>query len=137
MLTLEEQSLRIEAILQSVYGNSPWTQEQIARDLTSSQTRYFYVYESDLVVGFLALQELFGESEITQLAVDRAYQGKGYGRQLLSKLADYPEKIFLEVRVSNHRAQALYQSFGFKEVGLRPKYYHHPVEDALLMVRDI
>ena len=37
----------------------------------------------------------------------------------------------LEVRVSNLRAQALYQKFGFVPCGIRPKNYHD--EDALDM----
>jgi ribosomal-protein-alanine N-acetyltransferase len=41
--------------------------------------------------------------------------------------------LSLEVRVSNRAAQGLYRSFGFREVGIRPKYYADNGEDALLM----
>ena len=38
----------------------------------------------------------------------------------------------LEVRVSNHGAQALYHEFGFAPVGMRKRYYEN-VEDAIVM----
>jgi [ribosomal protein S18]-alanine N-acetyltransferase len=40
------------------------------------------------------------------------------------------------VRASNVEAQALYRRFGFAPVGVRKAYYTHPVEDALVMLRD-
>jgi ribosomal-protein-alanine N-acetyltransferase len=43
--------------------------------------------------------------------------------------------VSLEVRLSNHAAQALYRKFGFREVGTRPRYYADNGEDALLMDR--
>jgi ribosomal-protein-alanine N-acetyltransferase len=43
------------------------------------------------------------------------------------------EVAWLEVRPSNLAARALYESFGFKEVGRRPRYYDDTQEDALLL----
>ena len=43
--------------------------------------------------------------------------------------------VFLEVRVSNHGAKALYQRLGFAENGVRRDYYDNPVEDAIVMRR--
>ena len=43
---------------------------------------------------------------------------------------------WLEVRPSNLAALALYESFGFKEVGRRPRYYDDTQEDALLLTLD-
>jgi ribosomal-protein-alanine N-acetyltransferase len=43
----------------------------------------------------------------------------------------------LEVRVSNHAAAALYRKFGFREVGIRPRYYADNGEDARLMDLDL
>jgi ribosomal-protein-alanine N-acetyltransferase len=42
----------------------------------------------------------------------------------------------LEVRASNQAAQALYQKFGFKVLGLKEEYYKDTQEDALIMVLD-
>ena len=87
-------------------------------------------------MGSIALQDLAGELEITQLAVKKAYQGQGLANQLMGFLADRPERLFLEVRVSNKVARALYEKHGFQPVGQRKNYYQNPVEDAILMARE-
>ena len=42
----------------------------------------------------------------------------------------------LEVRVSNRQAIAMYEQFGFRSAGVRPRYYHDNGEDALIMWLD-
>ena len=42
----------------------------------------------------------------------------------------------LEVRLSNIPARTLYQRFGFRPVGVRPRYYSDNGEDALIMTTD-
>ena len=47
-----------------------------------------------------------------------------------------PEQSFtLEVRTSNAPAIALYERYGFKSVGTRPRYYADTGEDAIIMWR--
>ena len=126
----------ILALLSDVYGLSPWNLEQIEADLKQANTEYFYLYDDQTLIGFLALQDLAGELEITQLAVKKAYQGQGLANQLMGFLADRPERLFLEVRVSNQVAKALYEKHGFQPVGQRKNYYQNPIEDAILMARE-
>ena len=126
----------ILALLSDVYGVSPWNLEQIEADVKQANTEYFYLYEAQALIGFLAIQDLAGELEITQLAVKKAYQGQGLANQLMGFLADRPERIFLEVRASNQVARALYEKHGFLPVGQRKNYYQNPVEDAILMARE-
>ena len=45
-------------------------------------------------------------------------------------------RAILEVRASNVGAQQLYYRLGFAPVGVRPKYYRRPSEDALILWRD-
>ena len=42
----------------------------------------------------------------------------------------------LEVRLSNQAARLLYQRFGFRPVGVRPRYYSDNGEDALIMTTE-
>lgn len=126
----------ILALLSDVYGVSPWNLEQIEADMKQANTEYFYLYDDQALIGFLALQDLAGELEITQLAVKKAYQGQGLANQLMGFLADRPERLFLEVRASNQVAKALYEKHGFQPVGQRKNYYQNPVEDAILMARE-
>lgn len=78
------------------------------------------------------------EAELETIAVATEYQHRGLGRRLFSALAGELreakiDRILLEVRASNYRAQALYRSLEFEETGRRPRYYTDPVEDAVLL----
>lgn len=88
------------------------------------------------MLGFLAIQDLAGEVEMTQIAILPSHQELGLASQLMTHLDSIESDIFLEVRESNHRAQGLYQKFGFKFIGKRPDYYRNPIETALLMKRE-
>jgi ribosomal-protein-alanine N-acetyltransferase len=44
--------------------------------------------------------------------------------------------VTLEVRLSNVAARQLYQRFGFRPVGVRPRYYSDNGEDALIMTTE-
>lgn len=136
MRSLEEKAAAVFKILSDSYNQSPWSLEQIKADMQQDNVDYFFAEDEQVVAGFLSVQQLVGELEITNIAVRRSSQGQGLGAQLMSFLnaVDFP--IFLEVRVSNSRAQALYQKFGFEEVGRRKNYYHEPMEDAIIMKRE-
>ncbi|ABF34728.1 TPA: ribosomal protein S18-alanine N-acetyltransferase [Streptococcus pyogenes] len=136
MKTVEEQAKKIYQLLEMVYGTSPWTLEQVLIDIRRDQTDYFLLYDYDKLLGFLAIQDLAGEVEMTQIAILPSHQGLGLASQLMTHLGSIESDIFLEVRESNHRAQGLYQKFGFKFIGKRPDYYRNPIETALLMKRE-
>jgi ribosomal-protein-alanine N-acetyltransferase len=92
------------------------------------------------LLGFGCLWTILEEAHITVLAVRPEYQGQGFGKSvvwgLLKKARDRQlEWATLEVRASNHVAIALYESFGFQEIGRRPKYYEVTGEDALMLWR--
>lgn len=128
-------SRAVYAILQNVYGTSPWSLEQIEADMRREDTTYFFVSDK-AIVGFLAVQWLGQEAEMTQIAVLKSYQGRGYGDLLLNQLTGRTQDIFLEVRASNQAAIGLYTKHGFQMIGRRKNYYHAPIEDALLMKRE-
>ena len=79
-----------------------------------------------------------GEAELQTIAVSVAQRRRGVAHQLLSAvLAELRRasvaELWLEVRISNAPAIALYRALGFQETGRRRGYYSDPVEDALLM----
>lgn len=74
------------------------------------------------------------EAEILNLAVHPAYRRSGIATALLTHvLARSGSTLFLEVRESNRAALALYQKFGFREIGHRANYYNSPDEAAIVM----
>ncbi|EJN94441.1 ribosomal-protein-alanine acetyltransferase [Streptococcus ratti FA-1 = DSM 20564] len=132
----QEIAVTLFSILKDVYDIAPWSKEQILADINRPEADYFFAYDDKEIVGFLSIQHLVGEIELTNLAVKKAYQGQGLGSQLLEMLTRDELPIFLEVRASNQTAQALYQKFGFQIVAKRKDYYHNPKEDAILMKRE-
>ena len=126
----------IYAVMTDVYPVSPWTLEQIQADLSQDQTWYALAYDGAEVIGFLAVQENIFEAEVLQIAVKRAYQGQGIASALFAQLPKNKE-VFLEVRKSNHRAQAFYKKEKMVIIAERKAYYHNPVEDAIIMKREI
>ena len=126
----------IYEVMTDVYPVSPWTLEQIQADLSQDQTWYALAYDGIEVIGFLAVQENLFEAEVLQIAVKQTYQGQGIASALFATLPTGKE-IFLEVRKSNQRAQAFYKKEKMAVIAERKAYYHSPVEDAIIMKREI
>lgn len=136
MKDLQTSVTAVYEILSDVYPVSPWSEKQILSDMQQDNVDYFFVKKDEKIVGFLAISQLAGELEITNIAIKKAYQGHGLGSQLLADLDHVDFPIFLEVRASNTPAQALYKKCGFGIIGKRKQYYHEPVEDAIIMKRE-
>lgn len=93
------------------------------------------------IIGFSGLWLMVDEAHITTIAMHPEYRGNGLGEFLLVSLIDISYNIgakwvTLEVRVSNHTAQNLYRKYGFREAGVRHRYYSDNQEDALIMWTD-
>lgn len=110
----------------------PWAKGTL---LNSQGERYLNLKLSveNRIVAFAICQFMLDEATLFNIAVDPAYQDKGYGKQLLQALiAQLQQKqittLWLEVRASNTTAQKLYFSLGFNEVTVRKNYY--PTQDG-------
>lgn len=85
------------------------------------------------------------EVHLLNLAVLPVLEGRGHGRFMLDALCQQALRrrlglLWLEVRVSNARARALYERYGFRSVGLRRRYYPAQAgtrEDAVVMRLDL
>lgn len=79
-----------------------------------------------------------GDSELESVAVAESLRRRGIGRALCAAVAEWcrqqgARELLLEVRASSTGAIALYKRLGFDPVGSRPRYYHQPVDDAVVM----
>ena len=121
----------------------PWP-AKVFHDLFKSQHVRCTVVENERadVVAFALVQQALDEASLLNIVVNPSCQGQGIGRLLLNHLIDHllhaavVRHFFLEVRVSNFSAIALYLSCGFVEVGERRDYYvtrSGGKEDALMM----
>jgi ribosomal-protein-alanine N-acetyltransferase len=94
--------------------------------------------QSGEVAGFAIASRVVPEAELETIAVASGHQRQGIGSRLLAALihALKPAEVHqlhLEVRASNHPAIRFYESKNFKQIGVRPRYYIDPEEDAILM----
>jgi len=93
------------------------------------------------IVGFVGVWLMPDEAHIVTIAVRESHRGRGIGELLLiaaialATLNDR-EAVTLEVRASNQAAQALYEKYGFRKVGVRHRYYSDNQEDAVIMTTD-
>ena len=81
------------------------------------------------------------EAHITTFAVHPAYRRRRIGERLLLAMLDlsadrHATEATLEVRLSNLGARRLYEKYGFRPVGIRPRYYSDNGEDALIMTTE-
>ena len=119
----------------------PWSQNAIIE--AAEYGTVFLVAEYDnRVVGYLGMKPVLDEGFISNVAVTSSARGKGVGSKLLEKLSDFAKEkgiktISLEVRPSNAPAIALYEKFGYKQVGRRRNFYSHPTEDGLVLTLEV
>jgi ribosomal-protein-alanine N-acetyltransferase len=120
--------------------SSPCSEAALAEELSNSDS-HFLVAECDGIAGYIGVQEICGEAYITNIAVFGEYRKAGIGRALLKSACDGAKSrncsfITLEVRESNYPAISLYESEGFKRVGVRKNFYSSPTENAVLFTKN-
>jgi [ribosomal protein S18]-alanine N-acetyltransferase len=131
----------ITAIERASFGD-PWSAADFASVLSLAHTIFLVAETAGAagIAGYVVAVAVIDEAEILNVAVDPVLRGNGIGGQLLdAALAEVDEKgaksVFLEVRLSNAAARALYGSRRFIEMSRRKGYYRNPPEDALVMRR--
>lgn len=130
--------------------SDPWTASAIAATLRYDHMRVLVAEERGELggdgagrpLGYVVAMVAGQEAEIADLAVSPDARRRGIGRALIDRLladleAEGVESVFLEVRESNRGARALYESRAFRGIGRRRGYYRLPVEDALLLKREL
>jgi ribosomal-protein-alanine N-acetyltransferase len=125
--------------IENVIYTHPWTRGNFADSLTAGS--HCWVLElSGVLAGYAVLSTAAGEAHLLNLSIAAAWQRRGLGRGFLTYLIDYINKseisaLFLEVRVSNTAARALYAQAGFREIGIRRGYYpaYDGREDAIVL----
>ncbi|MFH0881973.1 MAG: ribosomal protein S18-alanine N-acetyltransferase [bacterium] len=92
---------------------------------------------NDTLVGYLLGMQAADEAELLNIGVIPEARRQGVGRGLLKIWLERMHErgtrnIYLDVRISNHSAIQLYESFSFAVAGCRPHYYPDG-EDSLVM----
>ena len=125
--------------IENVIYTHPWTRGNFTDSLRSG-SHCFVMEFNGVMSGYAVLNMAAGEAHLLNLSIGAAWQRRGLGRSFLLYLIDFIVQnkilsLFLEVRVSNLAAQALYAQTGFREIGMRRGYYpaHVGREDAIVL----
>ncbi len=127
------------ADMESAAFSRPWSYDSLAEEL-QNPLAVFYVaedVEAESAVGYVGMHHILDEGYITNLVVHPGRRREGIASALIKEIIEYAEhhdlkRVTLEVRVSNARAIALYEKFGFEKDGVRPDFYDSPKEDAAI-----
>jgi [ribosomal protein S18]-alanine N-acetyltransferase len=122
-----------------------WSEGMMRGELADQPRSRHYVVaveeESGTIVGYAGLAAAADQADVQTIAVRAAHQGRGIGGALLRELLAEARRrgaleIFLEVRADNPGARAVYDRFGFAEIGVRTRYYDDGT-DAIMMKRKL
>ncbi len=122
--------------------SAPWPAHAYRQELETNRLAHYMVARwGDEIVGFAGMWLLVDEAHVTTFATRRSWRRQGIGERLLLALLDLARargahEATLEVRPSNGPARRLYEKYGFRVVGLRPRYYTDNHEDALIMTTE-
>lgn len=131
-----DEVLRVEL---SAYAH-PWSRGNFLDSLKSGYQAQMLLADDTLLGYFVAMKGV-DEVHLLNITVAPAWQSQGWGRVMLDALSLWArgqgaEWLWLEVRVSNHRAERMYEAQGFRRVGERKNYYPAAEgrrEDAIVM----
>lgn len=108
----------------------PWTLGNFTDSLVAGYPARVLVDDArgDRIIGYFVAMEGVDEVHLLNITVTPAEQGRGLGRWMLDALVELcrgcdAQQLWLEVRQSNPKAKALYERYGFREVGVRRGYY--------------
>ena len=132
---------QVAAIEKECFGREGWSEKSVAGELTNSLAYWLVALDGDRVAGYVGSQTVCGETDMMNVAVTADYRWQGIAERLVNALVEALKGqgsrcLTLEVRASNDPAKALYEKLGFIQVGLRPRYYQNPREDALILRKE-
>ncbi|MDR1464940.1 MAG: ribosomal protein S18-alanine N-acetyltransferase [Oscillospiraceae bacterium] len=142
IVPLEESHLPAAAALERRAFAVPWSEQAIRSGMRSPYASYLAALWEGTLVGYLGVTQILDIADVANIAVDPPFRRQGIANALLSRAEAAAAlrgaaEIRLEVRASNAPARALYAARRYQEVGRRPKYYHSPQEDALLLTLSV
>ncbi|HET6336557.1 MAG TPA: ribosomal protein S18-alanine N-acetyltransferase [Polyangiales bacterium] len=118
----------------------PWTRQEFEKELKRDYAvlRVLRPSAEESVCAFANYWHIGDELQLMNVATLPELQKRGHGSALLVDLLQHGRErqvklVTLEVRRSNAAARSLYVSFGFRELGIRQRYYSDNGEDAIVM----
>jgi ribosomal-protein-alanine N-acetyltransferase len=131
-------------LVENAAFDDPWPVEVFEAELRHSWSHCVVVEarETGRLLGHAVFWVVADEVHLLNLAVHPDARSQKLGRMLLGEVLQAARLnrarfITVEVRSSNTIARSMYESAGFKQVGVRPRYYASDGEDAVIMLFDL
>jgi ribosomal-protein-alanine N-acetyltransferase len=108
-----------------------WTEDALLLELVHDDAVVIGRHVEEVLVAYCVARAIVDERWILNIATHPEHRRRGHADALLKAAAQMAHgtthapttSLWLEVRASNHGAQALYMRHGFVVVGRRPAYY--------------
>ncbi len=139
----------LDAIMEletSTFASDAWSRGSMRAELGSRHAYYLVAETAEAphpdaaLVGYAGLLAPLGsgQADVQTIAVAPAARRHGLGRALMVAMLDEAPRrgaaeVLLEVRADNPNARALYESLGFEQIAVRPRYYQPDGVDAHIM----
>jgi [ribosomal protein S18]-alanine N-acetyltransferase len=118
---------------------TPWSLAMFVLELSKPSGLCLAASAGESLLGYVICSRYDQVWHLMNIAVGPESRRAGVAAKLMTRLFEEAGGVLpftLEVRVSNHQAIAMYERFGFRSAGVRPRYYHDNGEDALIMWLD-
>lgn len=118
-----------------------WNYNVFKSEIINPNSSYIVAKFKNEIIGFAGFYQCLDEIDITNVVIKKIYRNLGLGKLLFKNLLDlaiskHPTSITLEVAENNNPAIKIYSNFGFKNVGLRKKYYNG-ITNAIIMTKTL
>jgi ribosomal-protein-alanine N-acetyltransferase len=126
--------------LEKLCFSRPWSYAALMEELWNPNAAFFVAELSGMPVAYAGMVAVLDEGYISNIAVQPELRRRGIATALLERLCDYAVcnglgMLTLEVRVSNLNSIRIYNRAGFISMGVRPRFYESPDEDAVIMTK--
>ena len=131
----------------TLFPADAWHIDMFLEELTHP-TRTYYMLELPVenqesgegswrAIGYCGTMAVADTADVQTIGVLPEYEGNGFGRAMLEQMHERAreqgaERILLEVRADNPRAQRLYERNGYRAIHVRRGYYDDGT-DAIIM----
>ena len=129
------------AQIEKLCFSDPWSEEGLEKLLEDGYVCLLALVDG-VVAGYVGMYFVLDEGNIINVATHPSYRRCGLAKALLKRLDEVSfelnlRELYLEVRLGNESAKALYASDGWEVIGMRKNFYSRPTEDAVLMKKEL
>jgi ribosomal-protein-alanine N-acetyltransferase len=124
--------------IETVSFPTPFTINLFRMELNLNVAHLFVIRKEGKVIGYVDFWRVGPEVHLITIGVHPDFRKRGVGTQLIEFMLGEARKnrvetVSLDVRPSNLPGLKLYEKFGFRQAGIRRRYYQDNDEDALVL----